>query len=178
MASNSRNSITAWALKLLREADPRFCRTSMPFFHRQMKVTEELRPSVSMLSDPLQNLGMEAFAQHDVASAQQFLNRAIELNVKAYGENSSGVSNSLRMLAGMYVFQKDFARRSRFLLRAVKIDETLYGQDGSEALLNLTALCSTYDRWGKSEKSEPCHEHLLAVLKDSMVRITPSWSLS
>ena len=136
------------------------------FFHRQMKVSEELYgPQSPMLSDPLQNLGMEAFAQQDVASAQQFFNRAIELNLKAYGENSSGVSNSLRMLAGMYAFQKDFAKAEPILLRAVKIDETLYGHDGSEALANQTALCRTYDLWGRPEKSEPCHEHLLSILE-------------
>ena len=91
------------------------------YFHRQMKVSEELYGAQSpMLSEPLQNLGMEAFAQHDVASAQQFFNRAIDLNLKAYGENSSGVSNSLRTLAGMYAFQKDFAKAEPILLRPLR----------------------------------------------------------
>jgi len=65
----------------------------------------------------------------------------------------------------MYAFQKDFAKAEPILLRAVKIDEILYGHDGSEALLNLTALCGTYDLWGKPENSERFHKHLLVILE-------------
>jgi tetratricopeptide (TPR) repeat protein len=135
------------------------------YFQRQMKATEELYGAQSpMMSDPLQNLGMEAFAQHD-PSAEKFFARAIDLNVKAYGENSAGVSNSLRMMAGLFAFQHDFAKSESILLRAVKIDETIYGHDGPNALLNVTALCSVYDQLGNADKAAPCQVHLLAILE-------------
>ncbi len=135
-------------------------------FQRQMKATEEVYGAQSpMLSEPLQNLGMEAFAQHDLVSAEKFFNRVIELNLKTYGENSAGVSNSLRMVAGLYFSQNDFAKAEPILLRAVKIDETIYGHDGPMAVINLTMLCSVYDRWAKPARAAPCQAHILSILE-------------
>ncbi len=59
---------------------------------------------------------------------------ALELNEKTYGENSPGVTTSLRMLATPYFIENDFAKAEPLMLRAVKIDQTLYGADGAEAL--------------------------------------------
>jgi hypothetical protein len=69
-----------------------------------------------MRSDPLQNLGMMAAYQHDSVSAQSYLSHALELNEKAYGENSPGVATSLRMMATVYSVENDFAKAEPFLL--------------------------------------------------------------
>src|SRR5437879_13379802 len=107
-----------------------------------MKATEEVYGAQApMLSEPLQNLGMEALAQHDLISAERFFNRVIELNLKTYGENSAGVSNSLRMVAGLYFSQNDFAKAELILLRAVKLDEQMYGHECSLAESNLATCC-------------------------------------
>jgi tetratricopeptide (TPR) repeat protein len=136
------------------------------YFQRQMKVTAEVYGAQSpMLSEPLQNLGMQAVAQHDIASAEKFLSRALELNLNAYGENSAGVSNSLRMVAGLYFSQSDFARAEPILRRAVKIDETLYGHDGQMAVINLNMLCAIYDRASQPDKVAPCQAHMLEIME-------------
>jgi len=86
-------------------------------------------------------------------------------NLKTYGENSAGVSNSLRMVAGLYFSQNDFTKAEPILLRAVKIDETIYGHDGPMAVINLTMLCSVYDRWAKPARAAPCQAHILSILE-------------
>jgi hypothetical protein len=66
-------------------------------------------------------------------------------------------------VAGLYFSQNDFAKAEPILLHAVKIDETLYGHDGSVAVINLTMLCSLYDRSARPDKAAPCYAHILAI---------------
>src|SRR6266853_2990930 len=109
-------------------------------FKRQLAVSQKIYgPQSPMLSSPLQNLGMWALQQNDFANAETWFNRSYELNLKTYVENSQGTADRLRGLAHVYQMQKDFPKAESAILRAL------------------------YDRWGKPEKSLPCHAHLVSL---------------
>jgi hypothetical protein len=65
--------------------------------------------------------------------------------------------------------QKSYYKAETYLVQAAGIEAKLYGQNagncGPLAYLNLGALCTLYDRWGKAEKLESCHRRLIAIME-------------
>jgi tetratricopeptide (TPR) repeat protein len=88
---------------------------------------------------------------------------------KAYGENSTGYSEVLRAVAGVYMYQKAYEKAEACLVQAASIEEKLYGQNagnyGPMAYINLDTLCTLYDRWGKAEKLKSCDDRLIAAIE-------------
>ena len=39
----------------------------------------------------------------------------------------------------------------------------MYGPESQQDAIPWTTLCALYDRWGKPEKSVPCHAHLVSL---------------
>jgi tetratricopeptide (TPR) repeat protein len=139
------------------------------YFERQLKVAEALSGPEDPLSiiDPLKFLAMSAVAQHDLASAKSYVQRALDANKKFYGENSLGYAEMLYLMANVYLTQKDHEHAEPYLLQGVDIEEKLYDFDprygtGHRALMTL---CIVYDRWGKTEKLEACDRRLIAILE-------------
>jgi tetratricopeptide (TPR) repeat protein len=137
-------------------------------FERQLKVTEQIYGAQNAaLADPLKWLAMNAMAQKDFPSAKRFLDRALDVNRKVYGENSAGYTDILRILGGAYLYQEAYDKAEPYLVQATEIERKLYDYDpryGGLALINLTTLCTLYDRWGKPDKLEPCDRQLIAAI--------------
>jgi tetratricopeptide (TPR) repeat protein len=137
-------------------------------FERQLKVTEQIYGAQNAaLADPLKWLAMNAMAQKDFPSAKRFLDRALDVNRKVYGENSAGYTDILRILGGAYLYQEAYDKAEPYLVQATEIERKLYDYDpryGGLALINLTTLCTLYDRWGKLDKLEPCDRQLIVAI--------------
>lgn len=113
-------------------------------------------------------MGFNAAAQQDFTAAQKFFDRALEVNRKAYGENSAGYAEMLRTVGGLYTYQKAYEKAEPYLVQATDIEERLYGKGGQFSptpLINLPSLCALYEVWGKPEKLEPCDSRLIAAME-------------
>jgi tetratricopeptide (TPR) repeat protein len=143
-------------------------------YERELKVTEKIYgPQSANIAAPLQSLGRNALMQKDYATAEKFLFRAVDVNEKVYGERSDKVANSLLMAASVYIVQKDYAKAETYLVRALNIDESLFGRDGVDILMPLFNVCTLYDKWGKTDKLEPCDRQLLAVIEKQYGTTSP-----
>lgn len=139
------------------------------YFQRELKVAEALSDPQDPLSitEPLKFLAMSAVAQHDVASAKSFVQRALDANKNFYGENSLGYAEMLYNMASVYLSQRDHEHAEPYLIQGADIEEKLYDFDshygtGHRALMTL---CTVYDKWGKTEKLEACDRRLIAILE-------------
>src|SRR5690348_15285771 len=77
-------------------------------FRQQLDTAERLYGAQHPLVIPaLENLAMTALAQTNFAASETYFDRAVDLNQKTYGENSTAVAGDLRALAHIYAAQKD-----------------------------------------------------------------------
>jgi tetratricopeptide (TPR) repeat protein len=108
------------------------------------------------MTDPLFSLGSLAARLKHYAAAESYFQRALDINLKIFGENSTRTSESLRAMAGLYMAQSDWSKAEPYLLRAVKGSEAAAGPDDNMVLVPLWGMCDLYDRWGKPQNSQPC----------------------
>jgi|HubBroStandDraft_1064217.scaffolds.fasta_scaffold23981_3 tetratricopeptide (TPR) repeat protein len=116
---------------------------------------------------------MLAFLQNDFATAEADFQRALELNLSAYGENSNETATSLSGLARIYFTQKDFAKTEAVMTRSLKIFETMYGQDNFQLTLPVAGLCQAYDASGQTEKAAACHARMVSLVEKQYGPDTP-----
>jgi len=110
-------------------------------------------------TEPLKWLAYTATAQGDFVTAQEFFDRALELNRKAYGETSTGYTEVLRAVAAVYIDQKAYDDAEVSLVKAADIEAQLYagkeGNFGPMAYNNLNMLGNLYERWDKTRRWNP-----------------------
>src|SRR5437879_5633493 len=88
-------------------------------YQRGLKATEELYgPQSPMMTEPLQALGRYALLQRDYNAALDFYSRAVDVNEKAFGENSDKVAASLVYLAVVPFMLQAYDKAETYLLRA------------------------------------------------------------
>jgi tetratricopeptide (TPR) repeat protein len=131
-----------------------------------LKSAQELYGAESpMTTRQLEALGGFAAVRGDYDSALNFDQRALDINVKTFGEASDKVADALRVQSTIYIKQMDYAKAEPILLRAVHIDNVFLAQGGGSPLdwAPLWALCQLYDQWGKPDKAEPVYRQMLGV---------------
>lgn len=89
----------------------------------------------------------------------------MQINLNAFGENSTRTADSLRAMAGVYMVQGQGDKAEPYLLRAVKGSEVAAGPDDNMTLVAVWGLCDLYDRWGKPEKSQPCWQRATRIME-------------
>jgi tetratricopeptide (TPR) repeat protein len=113
----------------------------------------------------LRFLGSIAAGRGKYAEAESYFSRALQINVNAFGENSTRTSESLRAMAGIYMVQQQWDKAEPYLLRAVKGSEVASGPDDNMTLIPLWGLCDLYDRSGRPEKSQPCWRRATGIME-------------
>jgi tetratricopeptide (TPR) repeat protein len=132
---------------------------------RYLKASEEVYGAQSpMMAEPYQTLAGYALSKQDYNSALDFYQRAVDINVKTFGESSDRVALSLSIASNVFILQKAYDKAEAYNLRALHIDEAFYGQDGFGLNVPLGYLCDVYDKWGKPDKAAPCFERHVVVL--------------
>jgi len=116
---------------------------------------------------------MLAFLQNDFATAEADFQRALELNLSAYGENSNETATSLSGLARIYFTQKDFAKTEAVMTRSLKIFETMYGQDNFQLTLPVAGLAKPTMPRAKQKKPPRATLAWYLWSKNSTVRTRP-----
>ena len=142
-------------------------------FHRQLTVIEKtFGPTSPRMTDPLFFLGMVAAQGQNFGLAENYLGRAVEINVRAYGENSSRAAESERALAGLYMAQSQWDKAETYLVRAVKALDN--PDHEGEVLMPLWGLCDMYERWGKTDKAEPCWDRAKEIMDKQYGKDSPN----
>lgn len=132
--------------------------------HREIEVIEKTNgPASPQTVRVLYFLGALSVRQHDFTAGQTYFERALEINIKHFGENDGRTSDTLRAMAGFYMQQQDWPHAETYLLRAVKAQEASAGATNGLVLVPLWGLCSLYDTWGRPEKSQPCWQHAVEI---------------
>jgi tetratricopeptide (TPR) repeat protein len=129
-----------------------------------LKTAQELHGAESpMITTQLEALGGFAAVRGDYDAAQQFDQRAIDIDVKTFGEASDKVADALRINSTIYVHQKNYEKAEELLLRAVRIDDVYLTAGGASPLdwSPLWSLCQLYDAWGKPDKAAPAYKRML-----------------
>lgn len=91
--------------------------------------------------------------------------RALDVNLKAFGENSGQTVESLRALAGLYESRQQWDKAEPFLLRGVKANEVASGEDAPDVLIPLWGLCDLYNHQAKPGKSQPCWHRATGLME-------------
>lgn len=129
-----------------------------------LKTAQELHGAESpMITTQLEALGGFAAVRGDYDAAQRFDQRAVDIDVKTFGEASDKVADALRVMSTIYLHQKNYEKAEELLLRAVHIDDVYLTAGGASPLdwTPLWALCQLYDAWGKPDKAEPAYKRML-----------------
>jgi tetratricopeptide (TPR) repeat protein len=143
-------------------------------FQRYLKASEELYGAESpQMTQPLQVMAMYKLANRDFNSALDFYQRAVDLNMKTFGEGTQPTAMALVGLASVYTVQKAYDKAEPYLLRSLHIEEGLVGRDGMGVSFPLASLCNLYDQWGKPDKAEPCYRQTLDVVTKQYGSDTP-----
>jgi tetratricopeptide (TPR) repeat protein len=143
-------------------------------FQRYLKASEELYGAESpQMTQPLQVMAMYKLANRDFNSALDFYQRAVDINVKTFGEGTQPTAMALVGLASVYTVQKAYDKAEPYLLRSLHIEEGLVGRDGMGVSFPLASLCNLYDQWGKPDKAEPCYRQTLDVVTKQYGADTP-----
>lgn len=131
-----------------------------------LKTAQELHGAESpLITMQLEALGGFATVRADYDSALNFDQRAVDINVKTFGEASDKTADALRVMSTIYLRQMNYPKAEEVLLRAVHIDDTFLVQGGGSPLdwAPLWSLCQLYDLWGKPDKAEPCYKRMLGI---------------
>jgi len=135
-------------------------------FLRQLANLEKaFGPAKPELIRPLFNLGRFEIERANYAVAESYFSRAIEINVRNFGEDSLQTAESLRMMSSVPEKQGKYEQAEPYLLRAVKASEMSVGADNNMTLINVGSLCAFYDRWGKPERSQPCWHRATGIME-------------
>ncbi len=113
----------------------------------------------------LQSLARFETFTKDYASAEHHYFQAVDIATKNFGEGSDEAAKAELAAAGVYIAQKDFAKAEPYVLRAEKSEEALIGNDNPDLMMSLSAECYMYDQWGKSQQTDACDQHLIAILQ-------------
>ena len=97
--------------------------------------------------------------------SENYFRRALEINVKNFGENSIPASQALRKVADGYEAQGMYDKAEPYLLRALKASEISAGPDSDMTGIAVWGMCNFYDRWAKPEKSQPCWHRATGILE-------------
>jgi tetratricopeptide (TPR) repeat protein len=110
-------------------------------------------------------LGQIAGRRQDYAAAENYVLRALEINLKNFGETDERTSGVLHGVGNFYMSRKDWGKAEGYLLRSLKAEETLEGQDDNLVLVPLWGLCWLYDSWGRPEKSQACWHRATQIIE-------------
>ena len=131
-----------------------------------LKTAQELHGADSpLITMQLEALGGFATMRGDYDTALNFDQRAVDINLKTFGEGSDSTADALRVMSTIYIRQMNYPKAEELLLHAVHIDDTFLVQGGGSPRdwAPLWSLCQMYDQWGKPDKAEPCYERMLGI---------------
>jgi CHAT domain-containing protein len=103
------------------------------------------------LNSALENLGNLKLQQGQYAEAEPYYRRALQLQEKAFGENSPATAQTLSNLAALLERQQKFAEAEPLLDRAIRIAEA--GEAGSELRYNIL-VSRSIGRWLMDRRSD------------------------
>jgi len=135
-------------------------------FHQQLTRVEKASGATNpRLIEPLNNLGGLERRRGNHVMSENYFRRALEINVKNFGENSIPASEALRKVADGYEAQGMYDKAEPYLLRALKASEISAGPDSDMTGIAVWGMCNFYDRWAKPEKSQPCWHRATGILE-------------
>jgi CHAT domain-containing protein/tetratricopeptide (TPR) repeat protein len=126
--------------------------------------TEALAQS-SVLSE-LRNADIkyeQLYSQGRYHEAEQIALHAVELSIRFFGPDSSGVALYYQSLGDHYLNQGDYTKAEPFYRRSLKINEKEFGPDDSDVEIAVASLAQNYYHQNRYEEAEPLFRRSLKI---------------
>ena len=113
----------------------------------------------------LNNLGLAYGALGDHAKQRGVLERALAIDEREHGDDSTEVASVLNNLGSAYGKLGDHAKKRDMLERALAIKERAYGRDHAEVAITLFNLAVAHGSLGDNSKKRELLERALAIFE-------------
>jgi tetratricopeptide (TPR) repeat protein len=123
--------------------------------------------------------GMELYTKGQLREAVPYLQKALELAPRVYGQDHENVASCCANLANLYRAMGQYAKAEPLYLRCLQIRENT-GQDTPAVAQSLNNLALLYDDMGQYAQAEPLLQRGLKIYEDKLGKdhLDVAWNLN
>jgi len=120
------------------------------------------------IADWLYSMGQVKHNQHQTAEAEDYLNQALELGIKLFGNDSFELANTYNDLGIIYMERRDFSKAEEYIRTALRIKKKEDDQDFVNTAFMTCNLASMYKSQNRLEEAEKLYKEGMQVFGDRM----------
>ena len=124
---------------------------------------EQLVPKSTVLATSYNNWGDSYYSQGDYAQAIEFYNKALQIFIKALGENHPDVASSYNNLGASYHSQGHYDKAINYFNKVLQILLKVLGENHPNVASSYNNLGLAYDHQGHYDKAIQYHNKALQI---------------